>query len=501
MLAWRDQTDLSQDTGNLTERGFANIVSIIDQLRPALERRDRSRLNDLIAQLVTLGAPMGGQWERLAIIAAHNGELGLARRAIDLFVEANRGQPSAQYQKAGLLMNMGAWQDAYALLRSLPDDRPSPLAQAFSQGTCALHLGETAEARRQLDRATELDPRSGSAWYNLSLAVDLASEPALAGRLIAAGPGMAGAPPMESASYQYSLGRLHAGRGEPDLAFAAFSHGARQMKAVLPYDRDVDSQWAANAVSEYSAQRIAALTERQREPTDRTIFVTGLPRSGTTLVEQILTSHSTISDGGELGRLGLLAHDMGGPHWSALDRHVELHGAASAARLWHHWLDERFPGSARVIDKTLDGSRFLGMAAALLPDAPLIWMTRDPLECAWSCFRTCFRNIAWSNDLEDIAHHFRLEDRLRQQWQQILGDRLLVVPYEALIAEPEDWIRKIILHCRLTEETQLFAPHENRRTVTTTSMMQVRRPINRDGIGAAEPYRQYLAPFIQAYYD
>ena len=88
---------------------------------------------------------------------------------------------------------------------------------------------------------------------------------------------------------------------------------------------------------------------------------------------------------------------------------------------------------------------------------------------------------------------------LLAQWQQILGGRLLVVPYEALIADPAPWIRRLLAHCGLAEEPGPFAPHENRRVVTTASATQVRRPINREGIGAAEPYRRFLEPFIAAY--
>jgi hypothetical protein len=164
-------------------------------------------------------------------------------------------------------------------------------------------------------------------------------------------------------------------------------------------------------------------------------------------------------------------------------------------------LHERFPMPGRIVDKTTDTSRKLGIAAAVLPEAPLIWLKRDPLDCAWSCFRTCFMaGIRWSNALDDMAYNFRLEDRLLAQWQRNLGDRLLVVPFEALVTEPELWIRTILAHCGLAEEPQVFAPHENRRAVATASAMQVRQPINRRGIGSAEPYREYLEPFVRAYY-
>jgi len=90
---------------------------------------------------------------------------------------------------------------------------------------------------------------------------------------------------------------------------------------------------------------------------------------------------------------------------------------------------------------------------------------------------------------------------LLERWREMLGDRLLVVPYEALVADPAAWTRRLLAHCGLPEEPQVFAPHENARPVATASMVQVRRPIGRESVGSADPYRPFLEPFIAAYYD
>jgi hypothetical protein len=485
----------------MVDRNLANVVALAARIRPALDRGDRAGLCDIITQLITLRAPMGGQWEQIAHLVAGYGELTLARQAMALQAEAMGGGPVARFQEAAFLSTIGAARDADAIMRALPANVPNPATNAYISGISALAVGRSDEARQRLEQAIRMLPHSGLAWLSLAMTLDFGQEPALAERLIAAGRGIDQAPVPERAPYHYALGKAYADRGEHRLAFDAFARGARQMKAVAPYDHAADRADAARAIDGYSAERITAIAGKQSEPTARTIFVNGLPRSGTTLVEQILTSHSAVSDGGETSRLVLLANEVRGPSHAALARYVDAQGVAPAARLWGHWLDELYPASGRIVDKTVTTSRFMGLAAALLPEAPLIWMTRDPLDRAWSCFRTNFASGAmpWSYDLRDIAAHFRLEDQLLAQWRAILGDRLLVLSYEDLVDDPASWTRRILAHCGLAEEPAVFAPHENRRPVTTASMMQVRRPINRAGIGVAEPYREFLTPFIKAY--
>jgi hypothetical protein len=486
----------------MSGRELPAVLQLLSQLGPALDPLDRAKLKGLIEQLVALRAPIGGQWPSLAQMADSIGEVHLARDAIDLFVEQSGATSAALYQRATFLAHTGAWTDADKLLRELPATVPNPTANAYSRGIAALNLGKLDEARSHLEAVTAARPQTGSAWLALVMAVDVGREPALGERIIAAERTMESAAPAERAALHYALGEVHAKRHQHAAAFDAFARGAQQMKAVVRFDRGGDRAEAAEAVRGFSSARIAAIARRQSEPSGRAIFVTGLPRSGTTLVEQILTSHGAVDSGAEMSGLAMLAMEIGGRSYPALSRFADEKGAASAASLWRHLLDERFPATGRIVDKSVISSRFLGIAAALLPEAPLIWVTRDPLDRAWSCFRTNFMGgaLPWSYDLEDIAAHFRVEDELLVQWKEILGERLLVVPYEELVAGPEGWIRRILAHCGLAEEAQVFAPHLNSRPVATASMMQVRRPINRGSIGSAEPYRAFLQPFERAYF-
>jgi tetratricopeptide (TPR) repeat protein len=476
-------------------------LRLVQRFQQALQQEDRATIVEALRQLVALCAPMAGQWLQLAPMAADLGEFGLAREAIDLFVESAGGGSTALAHKVDVLAYIGAVGEALALLRTLPPNVPDPFAHALSRGALTTGAGDADEARRWLETALRLRPQSGQAWYLLAMVVDFAKEPDLADGLFAGERAMQAAPRVERAYYYYALGKARADLGEHARAFAAAARANGATRAEYPYDRSVDRQSALEAVKGYDAAGIAGLARRQGEPTDRSIFVMGLPRSGTTLVQQILTSHDEVSGGGEINLLRWLVREAGDASYPAVAAFVGKAGAPPLARLWRHLLEQRFPSAGRVVDKTINTTRKLGFAAALLPEAPLIWLRRDPLDCAWSCFRNCFmENVHWSNDLGDIAFNFRLEDELLERWQAILGERLLVIPFEELVSGPEPWIRRILAHCGLEEQPQVLAPHENRSPVQTVSAMQVRRPINRAGIGSAEPYRPYLAPFIEAYY-
>ena len=170
----------------MSDKHLVDVVALVNQHQPALVAKDRARVNDIIAQLVEHRAPMGGQWQQLAYIALGNGEVTLARKAMDILVEVSGGGPRALFDKANFLALAGHWRDADALLRELAETVPDPVTNAYSRGTAALNLGNREDARRHLEKVTQLQPQSGFGWFTLSTTVNFAKEPALAQSLIAA---------------------------------------------------------------------------------------------------------------------------------------------------------------------------------------------------------------------------------------------------------------------------------------------------------------------------
>jgi tetratricopeptide (TPR) repeat protein len=478
----------------------AALPKALAQLKAALARRDRAETNRVVTSLLDGRAPLGVQWRAISQLMQVSGELTLAHRAIDAFVAASAGQPQAVYAKVVLLTQSNRLREAHDLLASLPADVPDRAGHAYVLGNTATSLGRIGEARDHLETALAQRPGWGPAWLSLATAVNLATDP-LGERLLADGPAAERQAPGDLARYCYALGKLHVDRADPTAAFAAFSRGAKLLRSERPYSRAGNAANAKAAMTGYPQGFFEGLPQPRAKDKKSPIFVTGLPRSGTTLVEHILASHSEVLDGGELNIIQHVAVAAGGVSGDAIQHHLSGGGTLdSLGDLYLHLMAERFPQPGRIVDKTIDASRYLGLIAAALPDAPLIWMRRDPLDSAWSCFRTFFiHGVAWSYSLTDIAHHFRLEDELMSFWKDRLGDRLLVVPYAELVDDPATWTARLLAHCGLAEEAGVYTSHLTERTVATASSLQVRRPINRDGLGVAAPYRADLEPFIQAY--
>ena len=174
--------------------------------------------------------------------------------------------------------------------------------------------------------------------------------------------------------------------------------------------------------------------------------------------------------------------------------------SSELTNLYCYLLGQRHEGNGFFVDKSLDTSRFAGLIAAIFPSSPVIWLRRDPLDCAWSAYRTWFlRGMEWSWSLENIAYHFAVEDALFTHWSGLLGEKLLVVDYADLVKNPESEIDRITRFCGLQLEPAQLTPHENKRPVKTASVVQVRRPIYTTAVGNSAHYHEYMDQFVEAY--
>ncbi|RYG09428.1 MAG: hypothetical protein EON96_18355, partial [Caulobacteraceae bacterium] len=370
---------------------------LADRALAAFQERDRDGAAHYLEALVASGADIGKSWGAISRLASTIGEVNTALTAARRYAEAVADNPYPRLEYGQMLAQHGrgleAREQGDRLVRTYPRD---PAAWHFL-GTCRAQLGETEAAISDLRRSIALMPdpvASASSWQSIAESKtfapgdpDLHTLQGLLGRMPAN-------PKTDEAKsvLLYSVGKALDDIGDTREAFDAYAAGAGIMRRLRPYNPDENDAFVDSVIDGWTRAFAAALP-RSTVDSARPIFVFGLPRSGTTLIEQILASHPDVADGAELSFFTTAAMPIRGftPDTVKVFADRESGAALDAiGRAYLRMIDQRFGGDGRIVDKTLNHSRFLGLIHHILPNARFIWLKRSPGAVAWSCYRTRF---------------------------------------------------------------------------------------------------------------
>lgn len=452
------------------------------------------------------------------------GRLGEADRALTAALARDPDAPTALARRAGLRKVQGRVDDALAdagrLVELAPDDADAQaLLGSVSQAAGALPQAEAAFRAALALRADHPGARAGLAelleWqgrYESGLEVlgddNGEAEVALArarllrrvGRLDEAldilrrEPAAAGA--AMARHWAFTLGDVLDGLGRYAEAFDAWSRG----NAILPgtYDPSAHARWVGR-LRDASAAVAPALPVGGRPAGSGRVFIVGMPRSGTSLVEQILAAHPSVYAAGEQAVLGRIAHELEGfpESLAALD-------PAAAEALGRRYLEEvPGDGAAVVTDKMPLNFLYLGLVARILPGARVIHCRRDARDAAVSCFATNFIDpaLAFAGRLDWLAHWIGEYRRLMDHWSEVLPLATLRVDYESLVADLDRGARELVAFAGLPWDAACLAPESVARVVHTASHAQVREAVHTRSVGRWRLYEQPLAPLLAALDD
>ena len=474
----------------------------LNQVIEALQRLDRRRVAALIAEELREGPPAGDHWRNVESVANRVGEIDCALEAARRYSLTEPRSMERVLHYCNSLAMRGRTDACAQLIEQVPQGLQAHPAVMHLRAALAKRKGDYATAA-QLNRGLiSQQPNEGEHWLNLAEVHRFNLGDADLARMESLIAEMRRGSAISRGAFFYALGKARHDTGNYDGAFAAYGEGAAQLRA--PFDRAAQEGFVRDVIRDFTPELLSRLKPSGCD-SDRAIFVTGLPRSGTTLVEQILASHSAVADGEEANLFCCALFPAGDFSWRGAWDYQQRTGSADpwgdVGRDYLAMLDQRFGRAGRIVDKTLNHSRFLGLILHSLPASHVIWLRRDPEDVAISCFRSYFGTgtIPWSWSLADIAWQFRLEDALHAHWSRVFPERILTVPYESLVREPRPWITTMLTHMGLPAEDACFAPHETRRDVQTASFAQVREPISPASIGGAARYHAHLQPFREAY--
>jgi len=410
--------------------------------------------------------------------------------------------------KAQALRRVGRNDEAIALMAATVAEQPDKDAAWLLFGHLLREVGQRSRAIEMYRRALAVRPGSGRAYSSLAnlktFRFDRADLEAMQGRLA-----QNNLPSIDRTSMEFALGKGLEDEGQFESSFEHYRRGAARHRATIGYDANATTAIVQRSMALFTEQFFAERREwgsRRADP----IFIVGLPRSGSTLLEQILASHSQVEGTRELADIPTLARELvarpnplGSQAYplpvAALDfEEVD----ALASRYLRQTQMHRPLGKPRFVDKMLSNFVHVGLIQLMFPAAAIIDVRRHPMACCFSCYKQLFaRGFNYTYDLTELGRYYHDYARLMQHFYTVLPGRVHRVHYEQLVADPEHEVRRLLEHCGLGFEPECLNFHENRRVVQTISSEQVRRPIYTDSVAQWRHYAPWLGPLEAALGD
>lgn len=378
---------------------------------------------------------------------------------------------------------------------------PGAALHHFNRAVVARYLGDTAAAIAHCEAALARDPDYAEAWLDL---VTLARQTEAANHLAPISAALARLPQAPETvrarlHLHYALAKCHEDLGAGLASFAHLDAGARLVRGSLQYDLRDDLRFMDLMQRKFSAGGAVAAVRGFRGI--RPIFVLGMPRSGSTLVERILTSHSEVGTVGESPAFAQALADVARAagvdpaDGEALIRASRRLDPMAIGRRYAELTAPWRGNEAYFVDKLPGNWLYAPLIARALPEARIIHTMRHPLGNLYGMYKTLFnRAYPFSYNLDELVAFYGGYRTLMAHWRALLGSRLIDVSYEALVDHPEPQIRQLIADCGLDWQATCLSFHENRRPSTTQSAAQVRVALNREGVEGWRRFAPLLTP-------
>jgi tetratricopeptide (TPR) repeat protein len=406
----------------------------------------------------------------------------------------NPNYAEAHNSLGAALLRLGMPDEAIAALRKAIELKPDLAAAHHSLAVTLKQLGRFSEAAKSFEQAIGLAP--ANVYFRLAasgLKRFVAGDPRLA-ELEEMAKDSTSRPVRDQIELHFALGKAYDDMGRCAEAFGNWLAGNTLKRQQIGYDEAKTLEELDQVRSVYTSEFIQA-SQGTGYPSSVPIFIIGMPRSGSTLIEQILASHPRVFGAGELHDLAAAVEStlMGSGSSAGTKQKMQDIGARYVAAI-----ERRAPGAIRITDKLPRNFIFAGLIHLALPNAAIIHTIRDPIDTCLSCFSTLFTaEQDFTYDLAELGRYYRRYQSLMAHWHRALpSGRILDVRYEDVVADLEGQARRIVANCGLDWDPQCLAFHKTERVVQTASATQVRQPIYKDAVERWRRYEEFLVPLM-----
>ncbi len=473
----------------------------LKEIQEALENNNRNKAARLLTEQAKELPEETVHRLGLAQLAATIGETATTRFYATHAVAGDSSSNTA-LKAATLLADVGDYPNAIKMAT-----RVVKTAKDFAPGwnvlgTLQAQQGNFAEAEESLKKAIFIQPKSAIHWLELATIHTFTPDDPLVRDILKLQNSMAATSPMNQGAYLYALSKVFFDLGETDQAWQATNTAATIMNQVSPYEKDRNNENVAGIIGAIQQNTFGQL-KQSPDASNRAIFIFGNLRSGGCLVQRMLVGHPEVTAGDSTGLFSLAAASLNGiSSQDLLEIQTKYENPwRDMAAAYYHMAKSRFGAEGRIVDRTMSQGRLAPIIHQAMPKAPLIWVRRNIEDTALSQFKTCFPSGGrWSFDQKNLGEHLALEEKLYEAIAPALGNALLTVNYEDMVANPEAERARIFAHCGLAASPEVVAPHEVQdNPVISSSVAALQKPIHANAIGNGARFSQQMEVFRQAY--
>jgi tetratricopeptide (TPR) repeat protein len=503
--------DRLSDAEPLLRAHLKQIPTDVAAIRLMAELAARiGRLKDseaLLRRALELAPSFGAARANLATILYKQNRFADAVVELDAVLEAGGDNPAQESLKAAALGRIGGYDEAVGLYKQLTERFPAHAKLWMSYGHMLKTVGDQDGSVAAYREALAAEPTLGEVYWSLANLKTVrfsdddvsAMETALTTEELAH---------EDRFHLHFALGKAFEERQSHEAAFGHYAKGNALRSAELEHDPAEVSAHVDQVIARFTPEFVDAHVGHGHDAADP-IFILGMPRAGSTLIEQILASHSMVEGTMELPDIPAIAMREGRDFGGGPAAWVDAVAAISSDRLAE--LGAEFVERTRIqrktekpyfIDKLPNNWAYTGLIHLILPNAKIIDARRHPLDCCFSNFRQHFaKGQSFSYDLDHMGRYYADYARAMAHFDAVLPGRVHRVVHEKMLDDPETEIRALLAYLDLPFEEGCLNFHENKRAVRTASSEQVRRPINRDGVDQWKPYEAHLEPLKAALGD